>query len=438
MPRSSETIAALSTALAKAQGELINPEKTLTATIRVGRYGEVERSFRYAPLSSGLVVVRKVLGRHEIATVQTTEIDAATGMVNLTTMLAHTSGEWIASDWPVCSVAETANPQRMGAALTYARRYGLFTLVGIAGEDDLDAPDTNVSKSRPAMTIGSTVPGDVGRDQSAPSAPRRRAARSEPMRPILNANESGALRNTLNSEVDALSSADQATDWARAALARKNELTAADAKLVEDAFAQKLSQLGSGLVAAGGSQDQSTSEQHEDAGGGSARADTALLDQQTGIDKSVLTFPEPRRHRNREHLQFVARQGCLICGRKPSDAHHIRYAQPRALGRKSSDEFTVPLCRIHHREVHRLGNERKFWRQVEIDPMPVAHRLWQKTLGLVQVAPLATPPAPANETPAIPAIAAPAPNDPTGEDAGSSGPPQAGTACTGAQSISKT
>jgi ERF superfamily len=141
MPRSSESVAALASALAKAQAELVNPEKSLTATIRTGRPGEGERSFRYAPLSSGLDIVRKTLGQHEIATLQTTTIDQTAGMVHLTTTLAHASGEWIASDWPVCPIAETANPQRMGAALTYARRYALFTLVGIAGEDDLDAPD---------------------------------------------------------------------------------------------------------------------------------------------------------------------------------------------------------------------------------------------------------------------------------------------------------
>src|SRR6058998_374456 len=141
MHRSSESVAALASALAKAQAELVNPEKSLTATIRTGRAGEGEHTFRYAPLSTGLDIVRKTLGQHEIATVQTTAIDQAAGIVNLTTMLAHASGEWIASDWPVCPVAETANPQRMGAALTYARRYALFTLVGIAGEDDLDAPD---------------------------------------------------------------------------------------------------------------------------------------------------------------------------------------------------------------------------------------------------------------------------------------------------------
>jgi ERF superfamily len=121
MPRSSETVAALASALAKAQAELVNPEKSLTATIRTGRLGENERSFRYAPLSSGLDIVRKTLGQHEIATLQTTAIDQTAGMVNLTTTLAHASGEWITSDWPICPIAEIANPQRMGAALTYAR-----------------------------------------------------------------------------------------------------------------------------------------------------------------------------------------------------------------------------------------------------------------------------------------------------------------------------
>jgi hypothetical protein len=142
MQRSSPSIAALATALAKAQIELANPEKSLTGTIEPPGRGECgARQFRYAPLSSGLEIVRKTLGQHEIATVQTTAIDQAAGIVNLTTVLAHSSGEWIASDWPVCPIAETERPHRMGAALTYARRYALFTLVGIAGEDDLDAPD---------------------------------------------------------------------------------------------------------------------------------------------------------------------------------------------------------------------------------------------------------------------------------------------------------
>ena len=143
MQRSSETIGTIAAALAKAQGELTNPEKSLVATIRPDGPGAAERSFRYAPLSSGLDIVRKTLSQHEIATVQTTAIDQTAGIVNLTTVLAHASGEWIASDWPVCAISETTTPHRMGAALTYARRYALFTLVGIAGEDDIDAPDLN-------------------------------------------------------------------------------------------------------------------------------------------------------------------------------------------------------------------------------------------------------------------------------------------------------
>ena len=143
MQRSSESIGTIAAALAKAQAQLVNPEKSLVATIRSDEASGSERSFRYAPLSSGLDIVRKTLSQHEIATVQTTAIDQTAGIVRLSTVLAHASGEWIASDWPVCAITETATPHRMGAALTYARRYALFTMVGIAGEDDLDAPDLN-------------------------------------------------------------------------------------------------------------------------------------------------------------------------------------------------------------------------------------------------------------------------------------------------------
>src|SRR5271166_2463421 len=143
MQRSSETIGAIAAARAKAQAELINPEKSLTATIRASHPREHDQTFRYAALSSGLDIVRKALGGHEIATVQTTAIDQEAGLIRLTTTLAHSSGEWLSSEWPVCAISETAAPRRMGAALTYARRYALLTLVGIAGEDDLDAPDLN-------------------------------------------------------------------------------------------------------------------------------------------------------------------------------------------------------------------------------------------------------------------------------------------------------
>lgn len=126
MHRSSETIGAIAAALAKSQLELANPEESLTGTIAVaGSHGD-DRTFRYASLSSGLEIVRKSLGRHEVAALQATAIDAEAGLVRLTTVLAHSSGEWISSEWPVCAVSEIAAPRRMGAALTYARRYALF------------------------------------------------------------------------------------------------------------------------------------------------------------------------------------------------------------------------------------------------------------------------------------------------------------------------
>jgi hypothetical protein len=116
MQRSSHSVGALAAALAKAQAEIQNPEKSLTATIVSPFPREGVRSFRYAPLSSGLDLVRKCLGQHEIATVQTTFIDQ--DLIKLTTTLVHASGEWVSSDWPVCAVSETAAPHRLGAALT--------------------------------------------------------------------------------------------------------------------------------------------------------------------------------------------------------------------------------------------------------------------------------------------------------------------------------
>jgi hypothetical protein len=378
MHRSSESVAALASALAKAQAELVNPEKSLTATIRTGRPGEGERSFRYAPLSSGLDIVRKTLGQHEIATVQTTAVDQAAGIVNLTTMLAHASGEWIASDWPVCPVAETANPQRMGAALTYARRYALFTLVGIAGEDDLDAPDlcdgsvlTSASALRHPIKPTDNGPGILPRTHGNGYA--RGTNRERPS--ILDPERSAALREKLLLEIGSIPSPDLATGWARDALAAKNSLTASDAKLVEDAFERRLSEFPSSEIAsnAGSSETQAIGPQENVANESTDTGPTK------GIDKSVLAVAAPRRYRNREHLRSVAKQACLICGRKPCDPHHLRYLQPRALGRKASDEFAVPLCRVHHRAVHRARDERAWWQAAGIDPIKVARKLWKDT-----------------------------------------------------------
>jgi hypothetical protein len=376
MHRSSESVAALASALAKVRAELINPEKSLIATIRTGRAGEAERTFRYAPLSSGLDIVRKTLGQHEIATVQTTAIDPTTGIVNLTTMLAHASGEWIASDWPVCPIAETANPQRMGAALTYARRYGLFTLVGIAGDDDLDAPnlcDGPLSLGAPAEPLHDR-PGASRRAPGNGHA-RSRMKREHPI--LLGPDQSVELREKLLIEIANIRSVDLAAAWAGEALAAKNTLTASDAKLVEDAFERRLSELGPTHAAALLEDDSSGTQI-------AALPETAATESRDegstkGIDKSVLAVPAPRRYRNREHLRSVAKQPCLICGSKPSDPHHLRYLQPRALGRKVSDESAVPLCRVHHRAVHGARDERAWWHVAGIDPIKVARKLWKDT-----------------------------------------------------------
>src|SRR5690349_4030997 len=211
MHQSSESVAALASALAKAQAELVNPEKSLTATIRSGRPGEGERSFRYAPLASGLDIVRKTLGQHEIATLQTTAVDQPAGLVNLTTMLAHASGEWIASDWPVCPIAEMANPQRMGAALTYARRYALFTLVGIAGEDDLDAPGLCDGPLSPSAVDRTFKPKD-GQPRMPPRTPGNGHGRSAGIKGeravTLDPEPSATLREKLLMEVANIASAD--------------------------------------------------------------------------------------------------------------------------------------------------------------------------------------------------------------------------------------
>jgi len=385
MPRSSETVAALASALAKAQAELINPEKSLTATIRTGRPGEGERSFRYAPLSSGLDIVRKTLGQHEIATLQTTAIDQSAGMVHLTTTLAHASGEWIASDWPVCPIAETANPQRMGAALTYARRYALFTLVGIAGEDDLDASDLC---DGPASSSLSAVDRSFKPTDDRPRMPARtpgdghaRGARKGEM-VALDPQQSAALRENLLTEVGNIPSTDFAAAWAREALTAKNSLTATDARLVEDAFERRLSELPSSDAAAPSNDDSSLPQ--IEAPQVLATTESTQPGQAQGIDKSILTVAAPRRYRNRGHLRYVAQQACLVCGRKPSDPHHLGFTQPRALGRKVSDEFAVPLCRGHHRAAHRSRDERAWWRQMGIDPIKVARRFWKQTHGMGQ------------------------------------------------------
>jgi hypothetical protein len=189
--------------------------------------------------------VRKCLGRHEIATVQTTAIDNEVGLIRLTTVLAHSSGEWISSDWPVCPVSETAAPHRLGAALTYARRYALFTLVGIAGEDDLDAPDLPVLKlnggDREVKTADNA--GRVNEHSAGPAITMNVSHRKpmpRPSKPVLAAGAPAALRDQLLAEMASITGTDELSGWAHRSLSAKNKLTSADAQLVELAFGSKL------------------------------------------------------------------------------------------------------------------------------------------------------------------------------------------------------
>jgi hypothetical protein len=396
MQQSSNSIANLAAALAKAQIALVNPEKSLVATIRSDRTSGTEQTFRYAPLSSGLEIVRKTLGEHEIATVQTTAIDQGAGIVNLTTVLAHSSGEWIASEWPVCALSETATPRRMGAALTYARRYALFTLVGIAGEDDLDAPDLmtpSAPTSEPEKPRGhgnsGALNGQHWNNRAQRGTPGRYAAngRRPPVvsaKTTLRAEQSGELRDRLLAELGNVSSGEEAALWARRSLPEKNRLTTADAQRVEEAFQAHIISYATEAEDEHGTSGQMV-EPKLPAGlppaarGSASRKRSRAKRIARAIDKSTLAFPEPRRIRDRDHVQYVAKQPCLICGRQPSDAHHLRFAQRPALGRKVSDEFTVPLCRGHHREIHRCGDEAAWWRTVGIEPTAAARVLWLKT-----------------------------------------------------------
>ena len=374
MHRSSDTIGAIAAALAKAQGQLSNPEKSLVATVRSPFPREESRTFRYASLASGLDVVRKSLGQHEIATVQTTAIDQKTGQIRLTTLLAHASGEWISSDWPVCGASETAAPHRMGAALTYARRYALFALVGIAGEDDLDAPD--------GLTEPSEAPGVI---QQAPVGKPARAIVHRP--PILSVEMSRQLREKLLAEIGFLKGSDELALWAHRHLAAKNTLTADDALMLEAAYQTIVERLdASGIVNAmppGADNAPDTVE----ASDGATSAGPSILP--LAGTHHVRPQVKPTRRRNKAHLTFVASQPCVVCQRTPCDAHHLKFAQPKALGRKVSDEFTVPLCREHHDELHRGGSEMAWWGNLQIAPVEVAKALWQT--GPAHRAPAAQP-----------------------------------------------
>jgi ERF superfamily len=326
----------------------VNPEKTLTATI-VARNGE--RTFRYASLATGLDLIRKCLGQHEIAIVQSTAVDQ--GRIMLTTRLVHASGEWVSSLWPVCLGAE-ASAHLKGAALTYARRYALFTLVGIAGEDDLDAPEI-VQPPEPPHT-----------EQPVARKPNNGSMHS-PLQPTLTPDQLAPLRDRLVQEISAIDTADALALWAHRSLKLKNTLTQQDAQAVEAAYLAKLGAC---------SEEPNVSE---------APSPVAELpsstqgeqDLSSTITALVEPLTKPVRRRSKAHLAFVASQPCVSCKVSPCDAHHLKIAQPRSLGRKVSDEFTVPLCRKHHQELHKHGNEANWWVNMQMTPLPIAKELWE-------------------------------------------------------------
>jgi hypothetical protein len=337
------------------------------------------------------------------------------GRLRLTTTLAHSSGEWLSSEWPVCPIAETAAPRRMGAALTYARRYALFTLVGIAGEDDLDAPDLHLKAEAPKKEGGPNE-GEAARVATAQAGgtagPREGAAatfqpalrvpaNNEPAvrarnvgkdptprsaKAALSARESATLRVQLIADIDRLQSSDEAADWVHKKLVIKNTLTTADADSVEASFRERLSTFEPAPTVAEGQQEFAKDDGIETPGG---QAFAETMDASEASALVILPQKPPGRRRrvaaktirlrDKEHCNYVTTQPCVVCGRTPSEAHHIRFAQPRALGCKVSDEYTVPVCRLHHRELHRYGDEASWWVGVNVDPRPVALELWRRS-----------------------------------------------------------
>ena len=330
----------------------------------------------------------------------------------------------------MCASAETTLPRLLGAALTYARRYALFTLVGIAGEDDLDAPDLNLKEEevskREAPAKGNAAsstrqpetaelePGQaetaadaeakayagalpLSQSLSSGGAQRRQGearngARVRSTRSLLGVDESAAQRDRLIADMAQLQSSDEAADWVHKNMPVKNELTAADADLVAKAFRDRLAVIEaetsareSGPHPAAVNGGIELNGPLPDSGGAPSpgileRPGLGLMvlhDHQEGRGRGVVG--KTIRLRDKEHCKYVATQPRLICGRAPSEAHHIRFAQPRALGRKVSDEYTVPVCRLHHRELHRYGDEASWWAGVGVDPLPIALLLWRKT-----------------------------------------------------------
>ncbi len=264
----------------------------------------------------------------------------------------------------------------------------------MAGEDDLDAPDLGAdpnSIAEPPRSIGHRKQSNRPAAAASPRTPPADCA----TRMVLGAQLSASLRESLVEQLSDLNSEEDAAAWAHRNLPAKNSLMAADAKIVEERFRVRLANIHTSNGNAFG--DRPVRGKADDLvesppapispprvltilGPDSPRDGKATrrLKRQSrsnvanGLGKSV-------RLRDKEHCRFLLRQPCLVCGRVPSDPHHLTFTQPRAMGRRVSDEFTVPVCRVHHRELHRSGDEAGWWRRLAIDPLPVALRLWQQT-----------------------------------------------------------
>jgi hypothetical protein len=263
--------------------------------------------------------------------------------------------------------------KRSGCAL-HRKRDGP---AGIAGEDDLDPPDLlspvePQTKARCATkNEKDRINGGQGQSVHQVSGGQRAKAVSASNKSMLEPEPSAALRDQLTMELQSISSAEGAANWAHRVIGAKNSLTAADAKRVEQDFQSRLA-----LVTKKTPGELLASKRQS----GARPVDRSKKCRRVSVvDKSALALATPRRIRDRNHVKSVAKQPCLVCGRRPADTHHLRFAQSPALGRKVSDEFTVPLCRGHHREVHRCGDEAGWWGMTGIDPIVVARALWLKT-----------------------------------------------------------
>ena len=220
--------------------------------------------------------------------------------------------------------------------------------------------------------------------QTRPNGRQRNLARKSPAdrqgqlnstaaNPALKERLSAVLRDQLRNQLNDIDSAEAAAIWARRILPARNSLCAADARQLEDAFEERLAGLNNARPSPVGSKRKPVTSLERK---GPESTETSTIEK---IEPNGFTHAEPRQVRDREHVKFVAGHPCLICGRRPADPHHLRFAQSRALGRKVSDEFTVPLCRGHHREVHRCGDEGAWWAKVGVDPLGVANALWRDT-----------------------------------------------------------